>query len=163
MKSFDFYFKQLTCGFIYPGIQKRLSALPEGLQTFEHHLKHFLICGNFKQFCGDWIIVLSDYNSRYRLMHEKRDKSILRIFINEKFRKLFYFFTCILPNYLTHESQKDFWKNSHFENTRAGFLLWCQNSLWQNTSKMMHFQAWKNKDFMQYYVVPFDPIKIFTH
>ena len=100
---------------------------------------------------------------KYRLMHEKRDKSILRIFINEKFRKLFYFFTCILPNYLTHESQKDFWKNSHFENTRAGFLLWCQNSLWQNTSKMMHFQAWKNKDFMQYYVAPFDPIKIFTH
>ena len=99
----------------------------------------------------------------YRLMHEKRDKSILRIFINEKFRKLFNFFPCILLNYLTHESQKDFWKNSHFENTRAGFLLWCQNSLWQNTSKMMHFQAWKNKYFMPYYIVPFDPIKIFTH
>ena len=78
-------------------------------------------------------------------MHEKRDKSILRIFINEKFRKLSYFFTCILPNYLTHESQKDFWKNSHFENTRAGFLLWCQNSLWQNTSKIMHFQDEKIK------------------
>ena len=75
----------------------------------------------------------------------------------------FIFFTCIIPDYVAYESQKEFWKNSHFENTRAGFLLWCQNSLWQNTSKMMHFQAWKNKDFKQYSVVAFDPIKIFTH
>ena len=130
--------------------------------------RYYLICGWY--FCQEQypMNILYFYSPKknlgmYRLMHEKRDKSILIIFINEKFRKLFYFFTCILPNYLTHESQKDFWKNSHFENTRAGFLLWCQNSLWQNTSKMMHFQAWKNKDFMQYYVVPFDPIKIFTH
>jgi hypothetical protein len=28
---------------------------------------------------------------------------------------------------------------------------------------MMHFQAWKNKGFIQYFVVYFDPIKIFTH
>ena len=28
---------------------------------------------------------------------------------------------------------------------------------------MMHFQAWKNKGFIQYFVVAFDPIKIFTH
>ena len=101
--------------------------------------------------------------SKYRLMHEKRDKSIIKNFISKKFRKWFYFFTCILPNYLIHKSQKEFWKNSHFENTRAGFLLRCQNSLWQNTSEIMHFQAWKNKDFIQYFVVAFDPIKIFTH
>ena len=75
----------------------------------------------------------------------------------------FMFFTCILPNYVTHESQKEFWKNSHFENMRAGFLLSCQNWLRQNTPKIMHFQAWKNKDFKQYSVVAFDPIKIFTH
>ena len=28
---------------------------------------------------------------------------------------------------------------------------------------MMHFQAWKKKDFNQYHVVAFDPIKIYTH
>ena len=27
----------------------------------------------------------------------------------------------------------------------------------------MHFQAWKKKDFNQYYVVAFDPIKIYTY
>ena len=27
---------------------------------------------------------------------------------------------------------------------RAGFLRRCQNSLWQNSPKIMHFQAWKN-------------------
>ena len=38
-------------------------------------------------------------------------------------RKQFYFSTCILPDYVTYESQKEFWKNRHFENTRVGFLL----------------------------------------
>ena len=28
---------------------------------------------------------------------------------------------------------------------------------------MLHFQAWKKKDFNQYNVVAFDPIKIYTH
>ena len=73
------------------------------------------------------------------------------------------FFTYILPNYVPHESQKEFWKNSHFENKRAGFLLMCQKSLRQNTPKMMYFQARKNTDFNQYFVVAFDPIKISTH
>ena len=72
-------------------------------------------------------------------------------------------FTCILSDHVTYEIQKEFWKNCHFENTRPCFLLWCQNSLRQNSPKMMHFQAWKKKDFNQYYVVAFDPIKIYTH
>ena len=42
----------------------------------------------------------------------------------------FYFFTCILPDYFVYERPKDFWKNSHFENMRAGFLLRCQIWLW---------------------------------
>ena len=29
--------------------------------------------------------------------------------------------------------------------------------------KMMHFQAWKNQDYNQYFVVAFDTIKIFTN
>ena len=64
---------------------------------------------------------------------------------------------------MPHEITKEFKKNSHFENMTAGFLLRFQNSLRQNTSKMMHFQAWKNKGFIQYFVVAFDPVKIFTH
>jgi hypothetical protein len=27
-----------------------------------------------------------------------------------------------LPDYVSHESLKEFWKNRHFENMRAGFL-----------------------------------------
>ena len=55
----------------------------------------------------------------YSLMHKKTDKSIFKIFIYKKFKKQFYFFTCILPDYVFHESSKEFWKMSHFENMRA--------------------------------------------
>ena len=41
---------------------------------------------------------------------------------NETFKKAFYFFTSILPDYVSHESLKEFWKNCHFENMRADFL-----------------------------------------
>ena len=64
-------------------------------------------------------------------------------FSNKMFRKKFGFLTCILPDYLSHESPKEFWKNSHFENMRADFLGRCLNSLWQTSPEMMHFQAWK--------------------
>ena len=53
----------------------------------------------------------------------------------------FIFFTCISPDYVSHESPKEFWKNSHFENMRADFLRICQNSLRQTSPEMMHFQA----------------------
>jgi len=33
-----------------------------------------------------------------------------------------FIFTCILPDYVSHESLEEFWKNSHLENMRAGFL-----------------------------------------
>ena len=36
------------------------------------------------------------------------DKSISQDFINEKFRKPFYFFTCILPDYVSNESLKEY-------------------------------------------------------
>ena len=64
-------------------------------------------------------------------------------FISEKFKKQFYSFICILPDYLSHESSKIFWKKRHFKDMRAGFLRRCQNSLRQNSPKIMHFQAWK--------------------
>ena len=41
------------------------------------------------------------------------------------------FFTCISPDYVFHESPKEFWKNDHFENMRADFLRRCEKSLWQ--------------------------------
>ena len=65
----------------------------------------------------------------YRLMHEKRDKSKFNIFIIEKFKKILHSFTCILPDYMSHETTKQFWKISHFENMTAVFLLRYQNSL----------------------------------
>jgi hypothetical protein len=53
-----------------------------------------------------------------------------QIFKNEKFKKIFHLFTCILPNYVPHKITKEFWKISHFCNMTAGFfLLRCQNSL----------------------------------
>ena len=74
-------------------------------------------------------------------MHKKTEKSILRFFIYKKFKKQFYFFTCILPGYVFNESPKEFWKNSNFENMRANFIRRCQNSLRQNSPEIMHFQA----------------------
>ena len=56
-----------------------------------------------------------------------------QFFINKKLKKIFYIFTCILPNYVPHEITKEFWKNSHFENITAGFILRSQNLLWWNT------------------------------
>ena len=74
-------------------------------------------------------------------MHKKTDKTKFKNCISEKFRKQHNFFTCISPDYAFHESSKEFWKNNHFENMRASFLRRCQNSLWQTSNEMMHFQA----------------------
>ena len=74
-------------------------------------------------------------------MHRKKDKSILKDFIYKKFKKQLYFFTCILLGYVFNKSPKEFWKNSNFENMRAGFLRRYQNSLRQNSPEIMHFQA----------------------
>jgi len=46
-----------------------------------------------------------------------------------------------LPDYMAHDIHKGFGKNIHFENMTAGFLLRCQNLLWQIPPKTMHFQA----------------------
>ena len=74
----------------------------------------------------------------YCLSQFKRDKSIFKKSISEKFRKKFYFFTYILPDYMAHDIPKDFLKNNHFENMTAGFPLSFQNLTWQITHKMMH-------------------------
>ena len=70
-----------------------------------------------------------------------RTKESPKDFINGKVRKHFYFLICTLPDHVSHESFKEFWKNSPFENMRADFLRSCQNSLRQTSPEMMHFQA----------------------
>ena len=71
----------------------------------------------------------------------------MKKFINEKFKFFFYFFVCILPDYVAHDIAKEFWKNSHFENVTAGFLLRCQKSLRQTTPEIKHFQGWQKYIF----------------
>ena len=46
-----------------------------------------------------------------------------QFFVSKKFRKLFYFFICILLDLVVHEITKKNWPNCHFENRTADFLL----------------------------------------
>jgi hypothetical protein len=64
-----------------------------------------------------------------------------KILLMKSSRNNFYFFTCILPDFVSHETSKEFWENSHFENMRADFFRSCQKSLRQTSPEMMHFQA----------------------
>ena len=52
-------------------------------------------------------------------MRKKPELSIFKNCISEMFRKQLYFFTCILPDYVFHESPKEFWKNNYFEKMRV--------------------------------------------
>ena len=61
-----------------------------------------------------------------------------------------------------HDINKEFWKNCHFENMRAGFLQRCQNLLRRFTPEIIHFQAWKKMILNNNNVIDFDPIKIQT-
>ena len=70
-----------------------------------------------------------------------------------------YFFTRILPDYVAHESPKEFWKNSCLEKVRAGFLLRRQKSLRQNAPRNDAFSA-MNKTIL---ANALDPIKILTN
>ena len=75
---------------------------------------------------------------------EMKEKMYIQNFTIEKSKKIFNYFTCILPDSMANGVIKEFWKNSHFENMTASFLLRCQNSLRQTSPKIMHFQRWKN-------------------
>ena len=52
----------------------------------------------------------------------KSTKVYQRMGLMKSSKKMILFFTCILPDYVSHESLKEFWKNCHFENISAGFL-----------------------------------------
>ena len=99
--------------------------------------KNYSRCLNEPFFFGSRQKVASEYS----LMHKKIDKNIFKNCIGEKFRKQLNFFTCISPDYVFHESPKEFWKYNNFENMGASFLRRCQNSLWQTSHEMMYFQA----------------------
>ena len=115
------------------------------------YARHHLLCQfmkinlkfkNSSFMVATWIWI-DDFNGEaYSLMRKKPELSIFKNCISEMFRKQLYFFTCILPDYVFHESSKEFWKNTRFENMRASFLRRCQNSLWQTSHEMMHFQVW---------------------
>ena len=62
------------------------------------------------------------YQCLLRLIGNEKHESILKNVINEKFRKQFYFFTCILLDYVAHDIQKRIFKNINFENMTAVFF-----------------------------------------
>ena len=50
----------------------------------------------------------SDFQNRYLKSEQKKQYKTKSIFLfSKKFKKLFYFFTCILPDYLSHEINKE--------------------------------------------------------
>ena len=61
--------------------------------------------------------------------YQKNRQKYIHDFQWSNIQKIFHFFICIFPNYVAHEITKEFWKNSHFENMTADFLLRWQNSL----------------------------------
>ena len=69
------------------------------------------------------------------------------IFDLVKVQKLLLFFYLRLTWLLAHDITKEFWKNSHFENMRAVFLLSCQNSLRWEKSLICHWNidSWRQK------------------
>ena len=74
----------------------------------------------------------------YTPFRNERDNLFHYFSVMKSSKNKFYFSTCILPDYVIYESQTEFWKNRHFENTRVGFLLRGQNWLRQNSPKMRH-------------------------
>ena len=92
----------------------------------------------------------------------KGHKNKFIIFINEKFKKIFYSFSCIFSDYMAHDINKEFWKNSHFENMTAGFPF-------EVTKLTSVFYPWndsflgmKKIDLTANNVIAFDSIKIQT-
>ena len=55
------------------------------------------------------------------LLEMKSTKVFSKMLLLKSSDSIFYFFTRTLPDYVFHDSPKEFWKKSHFENMRAGF------------------------------------------
>ena len=89
----------------------------------------------------DFPIVMSVLHVKYisskLCFKTKMTKVYSKILLMKSSRNSFIF----LPDCVSHETSKEFWKNNHFENMRADFLRRCQASLRQTSPEMMHFQA----------------------
>ena len=66
-------------------------------------------------------------------------KVYAKILLMKSSESNFIFFAGISPDYVGHESFKEFWKTNQFENMRADFLRRSQNSLRQTGPEIMHF------------------------
>ena len=103
-------------------------------------------------------ILLMHQTSRFiiRLLFERNVSKLISKNVLVKSSERTWFFTTILPNYVVHESSKEFWKISHFENMTAGFLLRCQNSLRWEICLIFHWNidSWKQKLSFGYVMVP---------
>ena len=65
-----------------------------------------LHCNSLPRFIDTHIFIYFEYvNSDRKRIGQKYTKD----FKNKKFRKQFHFLTCILPDYVFHESLKEFW------------------------------------------------------
>ena len=73
----------------------------------------------------DFILLLEQQFIRYTPIRYKRYYLFHYLSLTKSSENRFYFFACILPDYVAYERPKEFWKNSQFENMRTGFLVRC--------------------------------------
>ena len=94
---------------------------------------------HFTWLCGLWKTQISLKQDSKESSPRSLDKMLLQLQVNsQNVQNWFYFFTCILPDYVAHDITKEFWKNSNFENMRAVFVLRCQNTLRWGKSLICH-------------------------
>ena len=87
----------------------------------------------------------------YKVWTIENNTNLYSIFCLIKSSRIDFF----LPAF-SHDITKEFWKNSHFENMRAAFLLRCQNSLRWGKSSICHWNidSWKQKLSFGWVMVP---------
>ena len=109
-------------------------------------------------FCNFWTTLSGKFSLIFIIKtgRLKRSQFMILFFSSKTLRKFFIFLIYILIDYLVHEISKEFWKHSHFENMRAGFLLRCQNWLrWKkNIICLWNIESLKQKLAFGYVIVP---------
>ena len=93
------------------------------------------------------IMTIYIFKSKNKVCPIENNTNLDSIFYLVKVQKLLLFFYLHLTWLLAHDITKEFWKNSHFENMRAVFLLSCQNSLRWEKSLICHWNidSWRQK------------------
>ena len=78
-------------------------------------------------------------DQRYKLCLVKKDTKFNQVFFLIKSSEIILIFLPeFLPDYMAHDITKQFWKNIHFENMTAGFILRYENLLWYFTPEMRY-------------------------